>query len=187
MTDGPLERLLDRLRGGDAAAAERLFVAYEPYLRVVVRRQLPRRLRAKFDSADVVQSVWANVLDGLRQGRWRFAGPEQLRGFLATAARHRLTDRVRHLRPGAERERPLDAPGGPPACADPRPSELAQAGDLWEKMLALSPPAHHELLRLRRQGLALAEVAARTGLHEGSVRRAIRQLARRLALGEGPP
>jgi RNA polymerase sigma-70 factor (ECF subfamily) len=72
------------------------------------------------------------------------------------------------------------------ASPEPRPSEVAQAGDLWEKMLALCPPEHHELLRLRRQGLLLTEIAARTGLHEGSVRRILRQLARQLALEQEP-
>jgi RNA polymerase sigma-70 factor (ECF subfamily) len=186
MTDEPIDDLLEQLRQGDAGAAERLLAAYGPYLRVVVRRQLPRRLRAKFDSADVVQSVWARLFDGLRAGRWRFAAPGQLRAFLATAARHRLTDRVRQHRRAAEGERPL-VPEALPPGGGPRPSELAQADDLWDKMLALSPPAHHELLRLRAQGLPLEEIAARTGLHEGSVRRALRQLARRMALGEGPP
>ena len=35
---------------------------------------------------------------------------------------------------------------------------------------------------LRRQGLPLTEVAARTGFHEGSVRRILRRLASELAI-----
>jgi len=48
-------------------------------------------------------------------------------------------------------------------------------------MLALCPPAHQELLRLRREGVPLAEIAARTGLHPGSIRRILRDLARKMA------
>ena len=48
-------------------------------------------------------------------------------------------------------------------------------------MLALCPPAHRALLRLKRQGWPLAEIASRTGMHEGSVRRVLRRLARQLA------
>ena len=73
-----------------------------------------------------------------------------------------------------------------PPAAQPRPSEFVQAEDLWERMLALCPPGHHDLLRLKRQGLPLAEIAARTGLHEGSVRRVLRQLARQLAFTTPP-
>ena len=43
-------------------------------------------------------------------------------------------------------------------------------------------PAHREILILKRQGLPLAEIAARTGLHEGSIRRILYDLARRLAI-----
>jgi RNA polymerase sigma-70 factor (ECF subfamily) len=69
----------------------------------------------------------------------------------------------------------------------PHPGEVLQADDLWERMLALCPPEHHELLRLKREGLRLTEIAARTGMHEGSVRRVLRQLARRLVFdGPGP-
>jgi hypothetical protein len=46
-------------------------------------------------------------------------------------------------------------------------------------MLAVCPPEHHELLRLKRAGVPLPEIAARTGLHVGSVRRVLRTLALR--------
>ena len=54
-------------------------------------------------------------------------------------------------------------------------------------MLELCPPAHHELLRLKRQGLSLAEIAARTSLHEGSVRRILYDLARKVAAARDRP
>jgi RNA polymerase sigma-70 factor (ECF subfamily) len=52
-------------------------------------------------------------------------------------------------------------------------------------MLQLCPPEHRAVLCLRRDGLPLAEIAARTGLHEGSVRRILRRLVRELALEDG--
>jgi RNA polymerase sigma-70 factor (ECF subfamily) len=69
---------------------------------------------------------------------------------------------------------------------EPHPSEVAQADDLWQRMLRLCPPEHHVVLHLRREGLSSGEIAARTGLHEGSVRRVLRRLARTLALSEPP-
>jgi RNA polymerase sigma-70 factor (ECF subfamily) len=183
MSAQTLDTLLQHLSAGDDAAAEQLFRAYEPYLRKVVRRQLPAPLRAKFDSIDVVQSVWAHVLQGFREAGWRFTSPAQLRAFLATVTRNRLTDRVRHFHYVLDHERRLgeDENVGGLFADDPRPSEVAQARDLWERMLALCPPEYHELLRLKRQGLLLNEIADRTGLHEGSVRRILRRLARQLA------
>ena len=65
---------------------------------------------------------------------------------------------------------------------------MAQAGDLWRRIVSLCPPAHREILQLKRDGALTAEVAARTGLHEGSVRRILNALAERLARRreEGP-
>ncbi len=184
----PLDNLLDQLSSGDMAAAEQLFLAYEPYLRKAVRRHLPPPLRAKFDSADVVQSVWADVLRGFRQAGWRFADADHLRGFLFVATRNRLIDRVRQHRRAVEHEEPLGEGEGQHLlpCPRPRPSEIAQAGDLWERIQDQCPPEHRPILGLRRQGYSLAEIAERTGLHPDSVRRILRTLARQLAFRERP-
>jgi RNA polymerase sigma-70 factor (ECF subfamily) len=183
MSADPLAALLEKLTSGDTAAAEQVFRSYEPYLRMVVRRQLPERLRAKLDSADIVQSAWADVLDGFRTAGWRFADVAHLRAFLVKVTGNRFLERLRQHRPALDRERPFGGADGEAAApsGDPRPSEEAQANELWQQMLRLCPPAHRELLRLRRQGLSLAEVAARTGLHEGSVRRFLYDLEKRLA------
>jgi RNA polymerase sigma-70 factor (ECF subfamily) len=188
MTGGALESLLVRISSGDRSAAEEIFRIYEPYLRKVVRRLLPAKFRTKMDSEDVVQSVWADVLKGFRLAGRRFASPAHLRAFLAMVTRHRLGDRLRHYQSALDREQPLagSCPEDQGRSPHPRPSQIVQAQDLWEQMLALCPPAHHEVLRLKRQGLSLEEVASRSGLHEGSVRRILRKLARQLAFRKGP-
>lgn len=178
-----LDALLEKLGGGDDAAAEQVFLAYEPYLRAVVRRMLPQQMRSKFDSIDVVQSVWADVLRGFRQGGYRFATSAQLRAFLVKATRNRFIDRARQNRAAVEHQQSLDgtfAAQTVPAVSD-RPSEVVEAGELWTKMLALCPPQHRRLLELKRQGCSLAEIAAETGLHESSVRRILYDLARKMA------
>jgi RNA polymerase sigma-70 factor (ECF subfamily) len=177
-TADPLDALLDKLCQGDAAAAEQVFRTYEPYLRLVVRRQLPTRLRTKFDSADIVQSVWADVLRGFRESGWRFPDAARLRAFLVKVTRNRFLDRVRQHRVATEQQRQLV---DTTPSASPGPSEEAQAGELWEQLLALCPPAHRELLRLKREGHSLSEIAEQTGLHPSSVRRILYDLARQLA------
>jgi RNA polymerase sigma factor (sigma-70 family) len=179
----PLDALLEKLTAGDAAAAGQVFRAYEPFLRMVVRRQLPPDLRAKFDSQDVVQSVWVHLLGRFREAGWCFADTAHLRAFLVQLTRHRFIDRLRRHRLTLERERP-PAAGGPEEALqadDPTPDDALQADELWEQLLELCPPAHWEVLRLKRDGALTAEVAARTGLHEGSVRRILHDLSKRLA------
>jgi RNA polymerase sigma-70 factor (ECF subfamily) len=184
----PLDCLLEQLNRGDMAAAEQVFREYEPYLRMLVRRQLRPAHRVKFDSMDVVQSVWTDVLEGLRDAGWHFSDRVQLQAFLARLARNRFLDRCRKHKSALTREEPLTdaSPAEAIAARGPRPSEVAQHNELWDRMLALCPPAHHELLRLKRQGLGLAEIAARTGLHESSVRRILYDLARRYAESQPP-
>lgn len=183
MIESQLDDLLARFSAGDELAAAEVFRMYEPFLRLVVRRHLTSRLRVKLDSVDIVQSVWADVLTGFRAGNWTFTNAAQLRTFLAKAARNRLIDRVRQHRAATEHEQPLAAVHADlaPTFRGPRPSEQAQADELWQQMLTVCPPAYHELLRLKRQGLELTEIAERTGLHYDSVRRILRKLARELA------
>jgi RNA polymerase sigma factor (sigma-70 family) len=181
----PLDQILVQLCAGDPVAAGEVFTAFEPYLRRAVRRQLPPTLRSKFDSADVLQSVWADVIRAFRQAGCRFTDVDHLRGFLYVATRNRLIDRIRQNRRAIEREEPLmdrqTMAGGP------RPSEIAVADDLWQRILARSAPEHHTILDLRRQGYLLAEIAERTGLHCDSIRRILRNLARQLAFADPCP
>lgn len=183
MSTDPLDEMLEKLNSGDAAAAEHVFREYEPYLRLLVRRQLRPALRAKFDSMDVVQSVWADVLEGLGDSGWKFSDSTQLRAFLSRLARNRFLDRCRKHKKALATEQTLAGEADVGALADdtPRPSEIAQRNEVWDRMLALCPPAHHELLRLKSEGLGLAEIAARTGLHPSSVRRILYDLAKRYA------
>ncbi len=179
----PLDALLAKLNQGDSAAVDQLFRAYEPYLRMVVRRKLSQSLRPKFDSADIVQSVWADVLDGLRQSRWTFHDADQLRAFLVKMTRNRFIDRLRQHRGALAHEAPLPE-GDVDALAARgigRASEAVHADELWGQMLDACPPAHYELLKLKRQGASLAEIAARTNLHQSSVRRILYDIARRVA------
>jgi RNA polymerase sigma factor (sigma-70 family) len=185
-SDSYIHQLLDKLREGDEAAAEQLFRAYEPYLRVVVRRKLSAALRAKFDSADVVQSVWADLLHRFRQSRYSFPDPEHFRAFLVKATQNRFFDHLRRHVNELAQGQPLHEHGADvPASPEPDPSEVLQADELWQRMLSLCSPVQAEALRLRREGFPAAEIAARTGLHEGSVRRIFVDLAQRLAAREG--
>lgn len=191
MSDDRWSELSARMVGGDADAADEIVRAYEPYLRMVVRRQLSARLRTRVDSHDVVQSVWAETIAKVRSGRasWRFRDETRLRSFLTRLARNRLIDVYRRHRGSLAREQPLSPRdvGRLPAREGDRPSEVVAADELWSRLLEACPPAHRELLRLRSQGAPIAEVAARTGFHEGSVRRILYELADRFAPEDHSP
>jgi RNA polymerase sigma-70 factor (ECF subfamily) len=182
-----LDSLLESLAHGETEAAERVFRDYEPFLRSMVRRRLTPTLRAKFDSMDVVQSAWADVLEGYREAGWQFTDQEHLRAFLARVTQNHFVNHCRRNRPALEHERPLfeDESSAQAASDQPRPSQVVQADELWATLRDLCPAGHREVLELKGQGVPLAEIAARTGLHESSVRRILYELAKRLATTRG--
>lgn len=175
---------LDLLRAGDEQTMADLLHAYEPLVRLMVRRSLPNGMRTRLDSTDIIHSVWVRVLRSLRTAGWRFEEPDQFEAFLLKVIRNRMIDQVRQHQTSRNHEQPLSANAlqALVPSPQPRPSQQAQAGDLWERLVALCPPTHRELLDLKRQGLSLAEIASHTGLHPSSVRRILYDLARKLAL-----
>lgn len=182
MSAEALTGLLEELSRGDRAAAEQAFQTYEPYLRMVVRRKLSPPLRAEFDSLDIVQSVWADLWQGFCAERWRFDNVAQLRAFLIKVTQNHFIDRARQHHRGAKHRLSLEAAQweSPPAEPSPRPSEMAEADELWCQALEACPPDHRDLLTLKRDGHSLDEIASRTGLHKSSVRRILYEVARRL-------
>jgi DNA-directed RNA polymerase specialized sigma24 family protein len=179
-----LQELLRRLKAGDVVAAEKIFVAFEPYLRQLVRRKLSVKLRTKFDSIDVVQSVWGDLVKGFQAAQWGFNDVEMLRSFLIKTTLHRLIDNVRRHQGALTNEQPMVAES---QIEDPLAPQGGPGGDImaeetWKQLLFLCPSQHRELLLLKRQGYTIPEIAFRSGLHEGSVRRVFHDLARRYAL-----
>ncbi len=188
MLHEPLEPWIRRLNEGDIAAVEHVFLTYGPFLRLTIRRRLSPRLRSKVDSGDIVQSVFADLVRGVRDGGCQFAGWPQLEAFLRTIAGRRLADCYQEHGRALKREHSLDDTPSQSLgdAAQSRPSQEAQGREFWERVLRACPPAHHEVVRLRMQGHRMSEIATRTGMHEGSVRRILYELARRLSILRRP-
>jgi RNA polymerase sigma factor (sigma-70 family) len=188
MTPETDDELLEQLVQGNSEVLGELFAVYESYLRSIIRSQLSVNLQSKFDSVDVVQSVWVQLLQKIGQDGCRVNDQNHLRALLVTLARRRLVNRVRRCGRASNAEVPLNEAGWDSLfdTAQALPTETAQANDLWAKMLSMTPAHHHNVLILKREGLPLQDIAARTGLHEGSVRRILRRLASELALLEEP-
>ena len=184
--DESLRDLLDRLNRGEERAAREVFEAYGPYLRMIVRRRMTTSMRSKLDSEDIIQSVWADLIDVFRQRRGHFTDAKRLRSFLIRAACNRLIDRQRQHSSALLRERSID--GDEPDLTHRidlnRPEDLAVADELWDRILASCPPVHRDLIRLKREGLGVAEIAERADLHPSSVRRILYDLARRMGIAQ---
>src|SRR3974390_3783206 len=130
---GELSEFLKRIHNGDEGAASELLQRYESEVRLVVRRQLPRLLRSRFDSLDFLQSVWGSFFRRMRTAPTDFEDSRHLVAFLARAAKNKVIDEYRRAasrKQDMHREEPLWGDGGRArevADSNDSPSELAQA------------------------------------------------------------
>jgi RNA polymerase sigma-70 factor (ECF subfamily) len=160
--------LIRAAQGGDRGAFGEL---YRRYARMVHGVLLARVPRSQVD--DLVHDVFINALGGL--DRLRDTGA--FGGWLATLARNRAIDHLRRARHTVEVTDAIEAPA----------SHHAEALAVLALVRRL-PEAYRETLTLRLvEGMTGPEIAAATGLTEGSVRvnlhRGFQLLRERLAAG----
>ena len=181
-----LQGFLQRIQSGDDSAARELLQRYEPEVRLVVRRQLPRLLRSRFDSLDFLQSVWGSFFRRMRDAPTDFEDSRHLVAFLARAAKNKVIDEYRRaasLKQDMHREEPLWGDGRrPKEVADPidSPSELAQAHEVLGRLRDLLPEERRSILELKAEGLSSREIGERLGISERTVQRVLEELRRRM-------
>ena len=179
---GEIGEFIARIRAGDEEAATELLRRYEAKVRLVVRRQLPRLLRSKFDSLDFLQSVWGSFFHRVRTGPTDIEDESNLVAFLAWAARNRVFDEYRRAssqKHNVRREEPLwDGGVNPRDLVAPleTPSEVAQARETFERLQDQLPDDRREVLALKAEGYSCREIGERLGLSERTVQRAIEAL-----------
>src|SRR4029079_8212441 len=138
--ESELPDFLRRIQEGEESAGRELLQRYEPEVRLVVRRQLPRLLRSRFDSLDFLQSVWGSFFRRMRDAPTEVEDSRHLVAFLARAAKNKVIDEYRRaasLKQDMHREEPLWGDGRrPKEVADPidSPSELAQAREVLGRL-----------------------------------------------------
>ncbi len=200
-TDLQPEELLDLARAGDGPALGQLLERYRPYLKVLARVQIGRRLQGKVDASDVVQDAFLGASRDFLQ--FRGTTEQEFTAWLRQVLASLLANLVRHYQ-GTQRrdvrlerqlaveleqsshalDRGLVAPQSSPSQQASRREQsvlLAQA-------LARLPEDARELLILRHlEGLTFPEVAERLGRTVDSVKkhwpRALARL-RRVLQGE---
>jgi RNA polymerase sigma factor (sigma-70 family) len=179
---------LERIQAGDEDAARDLLTRYEAEVRLVVRRQLPRLLRSRFDSLDFLQSVWGSFFHRVRTTPTEFDDGRHLVAFLARAAKNKVIDEYR--RAGSQkgdmrREEPLWTEGDRPkdvAAQIETASQVAEAREAFGKLRELVPEERRALLELKAAGLSSREIGERLGISERTVQRVLEDLRRRVAL-----
>ena len=118
---------------------------------------------------------------------------ENLIGFLARAARNKVIDEYRRAssrKQDMRREESMWEGGEQRDLADDSatPSEVAEAGEAFDRLRELLPEDRRSVLDLKADGLTTIEIAAKLGIGERTVRRVIEYLRRRAGIdGAGEP
>jgi RNA polymerase sigma-70 factor (ECF subfamily) len=192
------EALLAQARGGDVRALGRFLELYRPYLTLLARLQIGRRLQGKVDAADVVQETFLEAHRDIA----RFRGTTEaafvawlrqvLARNLANTVRHYQGTRQRDVRLERDLEHELDrssrvldrglaAPGSSPSQQAARREQAVLLAEALERL----PADYGEVIVLRHlEGLTFPDVARRLGRSEDSVKklwaRGLAQLRRAL-------
>ena len=182
------QTLIEQLRNGSDEAAHVLLKKYSHHVLLTVRRQLRKSMRAKFDSQDFTQAVWASFFEN-REEIARFDSPERLIRFLVQMAANKVTDGNRRYLGSQKcslfRECSVDELGSStvslhgPFANIPTPSEAAVGKEQWERIMDRQPAAYQRMLELRAAGCKYTEIAAELGVDERTVRRIIRRLGQK--------
>jgi RNA polymerase sigma-70 factor (ECF subfamily) len=172
------DALFARARAGDEAAWEALFHKCYPKVIRVVRRKLNPPMRSMFDSTDFASDVMKSLAANAE--RLDFPSFQSLMAFLARVAEQKVIDEYRKahtLKRDLGRTfalSPDDGEGGHPlavASDDPTPSQVAQAGEVHEQLLAGQGEPGRALIALKEQGYTCHEIATETGWNLRKVQR----------------
>jgi RNA polymerase sigma factor (sigma-70 family) len=165
---------------GDPSAWEALFKECYPKVRRVVRRKLNRSMRSLYDSTDFANDAMERLAANI--DLLQFPSLGSLIAFLAQVAEQKVIDEYRRqhtLKNDVSRERPLSANGAGPiqvASHDPTASQLAQANECHERLLARDDETERAIIELRQQGYNTADIAIQTGWNIRKVQRFLKEL-----------
>jgi RNA polymerase sigma factor (sigma-70 family) len=179
-----LATTLHEAQQGNQVAWEALFKECYPKVRRVVRRKLDRSMRSLYDSTDFASDAWERLAANLHQ--LQFPSISSLVAFLADVAEKKVIDeyRRRHtLKRDSSREQRMwactaDEDDGPVQLPsdEPTASQLTQANECLERLMARDDETERLIIKLRREGHTNSDIADRTGWNVRRVQRFLKEL-----------
>jgi RNA polymerase sigma-70 factor (ECF subfamily) len=145
-----------------------LVARYEPLIRRHIRLHLEdQRLARVFDSGDICQSVLASFFLRATVGQYELERPEQLLKLLVQMAKNKLASAARaqyRKRRDTRRVQASDSAAMQQvAGSDPTPSKQVAGRELWQQFRDHLSEEERQLVELRSEGMAWADIAARMG------------------------
>ncbi|MGE0755587.1 MAG: RNA polymerase sigma factor [Pirellulaceae bacterium] len=185
--DSDFRRALERVCSGSEEAIWDFIDEYGPHIQRVVRLRLHQNLRAKFDSIDFVQMVWASLFADLQKIKG-MRDPDELILYLVAMARNKVIEetrrRMKFARYNVSKEQSLDPEAMaevPSVSPHDTPSQHLIAKERLQKMMGTSP-RDRRILEMRLKGATYVQIAKAMRMHE----RTIRQIVGDMQLEETP-
>ena len=190
-SNSTFEDLMIRIAAGSQDAVWEAIEKYSTNIQRAVRRTLSDDLRRKFDSVDIVQSVWKSLLlkDQPLAG---LQSPNDFVAYVCRMAQNKVKEANTHYRRVKRRdmrrevplERPVSGADGQTAGAgEPRrdptadaPDAIAQMREKWRDSVAKCGPRTAEIIDLRLQCVPDEMIATQLGISPATVRRDVQRL-----------
>ncbi|MGO8753178.1 MAG: RNA polymerase sigma factor [Thermoguttaceae bacterium] len=171
-----------RLNAGTSSAIEQAVNRYRDQLCRLVAREMGRRLAAREEPEDAVDSALVSFCRGVKELRFHFDHSGAMWKLLETITRHKMLHHIERenadIRNADHEQGPVaqDAPG-----REPLPEDAVQVSDLIEKAIEGLEPPDPEICRLHLEGYTRAELAAKFNCTEAKIRAKLDRIHARLA------
>jgi RNA polymerase sigma factor (sigma-70 family) len=194
-TTAEFDQMMAEVRAGSEDAIWQLAETYTPYIVRAARVSLDRGFRSKFDSQDLVQTLWKSLLLK-RADLSKLRTPEELVAFLVRAAKNKAIDKMRHFSTqgrDVKRETQLQNCGNSANEAaanrsrhelqarDPSPSTIAMVRERWKQIVSAASARDRQIYELRRNGAEFKTISIQLKIDESTARRVIQRLIEQLS------
>jgi RNA polymerase sigma-70 factor (ECF subfamily) len=178
--DASFADLMARLRAGDDGAATAVFQRFANRLIGLTRLHLDRRVRAKVDPEDVLQSVYKSFFLRHARGQFDLDGWDGLWALL-TVLTVRKCGRVNRHFHAARRDVAAEVAEAPEEgetpwqvlSRNPTPDHVAMLAELVERLLGGLGNRDREVVALALQGYTPAEIVTQTAASSSVVYRTL--------------
>lgn len=176
-------RVVAGLQGGDPHAASKVFERFAGRLILLARRRIDRRLSRKVEPEDVLQSVFRSFFCRYAEDGFRLEGWDSLWAVLVVLTIRKCRRKTEQWR-AARRDYRQEQAALDRSCDTidraPRPDEAAELADLVEQLMRSAGAREQQILSLRLQGYAIAEIAGSVGRTERTVLRILQKFREQL-------
>lgn len=173
--------LLGQWKLGDQDAAQEFHRRYVEKLLSLIQANIARRFAARFDAADVAQSVLRTFFGAAAAGRLQLAESDDVWKLLQTIALNKVRNQVKFH--DAQKRRVAQTAGGPDlldVLGDPTEQDAVEVADLVEAMVRALDPKLAQTMQLILEGQSQDEIAAQLDVTTRTVRRYRDQIAKEL-------